>query len=129
MIIGIDFGRHRVGIATSAGEFALPAQVLSVSGLSDALNQVSTLLNHYAAVEIVLGLPEGPLRASVERFGHALAQQTGLPVHLFDETLSSVEAQRKLLASQRKQTFRKQMHDAAAAAVILQSYLDAQQKH
>lgn len=129
MIIGIDFGRRSVGIATSTGEFALPERVLSVSGFSDALNQVSTLLNHYAAVEIVLGLPEGPLRAIVERFGHALGKQTGVPVHLFDETLSSVEAQRKLLASQRKQTFRKRMHDAAAAAVILQSYLDAQKKY
>lgn len=128
MIIGIDFGLRYVGIATSVGELAQPTEVLSVRDVNDTVNQASRLVVKHAAKLIVLGLPQGPLQERVEHFGHALAKQTGVPVHFFDETLSSIEAHKKLLASSKKKTFRKRMHDAAAAAVILQSYLDAQQK-
>jgi putative transcription antitermination factor YqgF len=86
--------------------------------------------DHDPVEAIVVGLPQRlgggdtHLTAAVRGFVRALATQTGLPVHVQDERLSSHEAEARLSERERDWRKRKAQLDAAAAAIILQDYLD-----
>jgi putative Holliday junction resolvase len=139
--VGIDFGLRRIGLAVSdaTGVLARPLQTLERGhGQSEAdavgavLRVVSDLIASGDAVEaIVLGLPRrldgtaNDQTALVERFASRLRAATALPVHLQDERLTSHEAESRLATRERDWRKRKARLDAAAAAIILQDYLDA----
>ena len=136
--MGLDVGERRIGIAVSdaTGTLARPLGVLRPSGLdADAVDVVMTEIARLAAEEdglgaIVVGLPrrlDGTathLTPRVEQFARLLAIETSLPVTLQDERLSSREAESRLALNDRNWRSRKARLDAAAAAVILQDYLD-----
>ena len=136
--MGLDVGERRIGIAVSdaTGTLARPLGVLRPSGLDvDAVDVVMTEIARLAAEEdglgaIVVGLPrrlDGTathLTPRVEQFARLLAIETSLPVTLQDERLSSREAESRLALNDRNWRSRKARLDAAAAAVILQDYLD-----
>ena len=136
--MGLDVGERRIGIAVSdaTGTLARPLGVLRPSGLdADAVDVVMTEIARLAAEEdglgaIVVGLPrrlDGTathLTPRVEQFARQLAIKTALPVTLQDERLSSREAESRLALNDRNWRSRKARLDAAAAAVILQDYLD-----
>ncbi len=124
-ILGIDFGVRRIGIARSEGVLAQPLLVLRVTGRAEALHKMTDLVMREQPERVILGFPEGPIRALVERVAGQLRTRTGVPVTLWDETLSSHMAQVALRATGKGKKARRLSHDAAAAAVILQSYLDA----
>jgi putative Holliday junction resolvase len=140
-VVGIDFGLRRIGLAVSdaTGVLARPLQTLERGqGQSDAdvvgavLRVVSDLVASGEAVDaIVLGLPRrldgtpNDQTAIVERFASRLRDATTLPVHLQDERLTSHEAESRLATRERDWRKRKARLDAAAAAIILQDYLDA----
>ncbi|MFA5250928.1 MAG: Holliday junction resolvase RuvX [Parachlamydiales bacterium] len=135
-ILALDFGLKRIGLAISDEnqKIALPIKTLEVSK-----NPVQTLLvlinflkekDYLPQLEtIVLGHPlllsgqKGQMAELVENFQKKLAQQLELPVVLWDERLSSAQAEKMLLKDySRKQ--RSQIVDPIAAAIILQNYLD-----
>jgi putative Holliday junction resolvase len=136
--VGLDVGERRIGIAVSdgTGTLARPLGVLRPSGLDvDAVDVVMTEITRLAAEEdglgaIVVGLPrrlDGTathLTPRVEQFARQLAIKTALPVTLQDERLSSREAESRLALNDKNWRSRKARLDAAAAAVILQDYLD-----
>jgi putative holliday junction resolvase len=136
--VGLDVGERRIGIAVSdaTGTLARPLGVLRPSGLDvDAVDVVTTEIARLAAEEdglgaIVVGLPrrlDGTathLTSRVEQFARQLAIKTALPVTLQDERLSSREAESRLALNDKNWRSRKARLDAAAAAVILQDYLD-----
>ena len=136
--MGLDVGERRIGIAVSdaTGTLARPLGVLRPSGLDvDAVDVVMTEIARLAAEEdglgaIVVGLPrrlDGTathLTPRVEHFARQLALKTALPVTLQDERLSSREAESRLALNDKNWRSRKARLDAAAAAVILQDYLD-----
>ena len=136
--MGLDVGERRIGIAVSdaTGTLARPLGVLRPSGLDvDAVDVVTTEIARLAAEEdglgaIVVGLPrrlDGTathLTPRVEQFARQLAIKTALPVTLQDERLSSREAESRLALNDKNWRSRKARLDAAAAAVILQDYLD-----
>ena len=136
--VGLDVGERRIGIAVSdaTGTLARPLGVLRPSGLDvDAVDVVMTEIARLAAEEdglgaIVVGLPrrlDGTathLTPRVEQFARQLAIKTALPVTLQDERLSSREAESRLALNDKNWRSRKARLDAAAAAVILQDYLD-----
>jgi putative holliday junction resolvase len=136
--VGLDVGERRIGIAVSdgTGTLARPLGVLRPSGLDvDAVDVVMTEIARLAAEEdgvgaIVVGLPrrlDGTathLTPRVEQFARQLATKTALPVTLQDERLSSREAESRLALNDKNWRSRKARLDAAAAAVILQDYLD-----
>jgi putative holliday junction resolvase len=140
-LLGLDFGLRRVGLAVSdaSGVLARPLQSLARRhGESDAatvgavLRVISDLTASGDAIDaIVVGLPrrlDGSATdqtAAVERFVSRLEAATTLPVHLQDERLTSHEAESRLAIRERDWRKRKERLDAAAAAVILQDYLDA----
>jgi len=136
--VGLDIGERRIGVAVSdaTGTLARPLGVLRPAGLDvDALDVVVQEIARLAGEEdgvgaIVIGLPRrldgtpSEMTPRVERFARALGTKTSLPVALQDERLSSREAESRLALRDKNWRSRKAKLDAAAAAIILQDYLD-----
>jgi len=137
-IVGLDIGERRIGVAVSdaTGTLARPLAVLRPAGLDmDALQLVANEIARLAAEEdgvgaIVVGLPRRldgtptEMTPRVEQFARSLREKTALPVTLQDERLSSREAESRLALTDKDWRSRKARLDAAAAAIILQDYLD-----
>ena len=132
-------GEKRIGVAVSdlTGTLARPVGVVQTSGLDrDAVDRASAEIARLAAEDdgvatIVVGLPRhldgraSDMTPRVEAFASRLGDRTALPVHLQDERLSSREAESLLAVREKDWRVRKKKLDAAAAAVILQDFLDA----
>jgi putative pre-16S rRNA nuclease len=133
-VLGIDPGERRIGIAISdpGGKIAVPVSVYQRNG-NAAVNELSALARREEAELIVVGLAisldghRGPQAERAERFGLALERTSGIPVVFWDERFSTYEAGRLLIEAGTSRRHRKHNIDAAAAAVILQDYLDSQQ--
>jgi len=136
-LLGIDVGDKRVGLAISdvSQTLARPLVTLTVSGFDAAVAQVADEATRLAREDdgleaLVVGRPtslDGTPTAetsTVDRFVAALRQRTALAVHVQDERLSSREAESRLAITERDWRERKKKLDAAAAAIILQDYLD-----
>jgi putative Holliday junction resolvase len=143
-ILGIDLGRRRIGFAISdpSQTLARPLSTLTrADGESDraTLDRVLAEISRLAAEDdgvhgIVVGVPArldgGPTdeSARVAAFIDALSARTPIPVTGQDERLSSREAESRLAVRERDWKKRKERLDAAAAAVILQDYLDGRKR-
>jgi putative Holliday junction resolvase len=136
-VLGIDVGERRVGLAISdaSGTLARPLATVDVSGPDDAVNRMAVTINRLASEDdglaaIVVGMPlrlDGSANESTRRaaaFVEALRRRTSIPVATEDERLTSREAESRLAAGERDWRRRKNKLDAAAAAIILQDYLD-----
>jgi putative Holliday junction resolvase len=136
-VLGIDVGARRVGLAISDATqtLARPLTTLSVNGRDDAVARVLIEIERLGAEEdglgaIVVGLPAkldgspSEQTSHVAAFVNALAARTSLPIMRIDERLTSREAESRLARHERDWRRRKARLDAAAAAVILQDYLD-----
>ena len=136
-VLGIDVGARRVGLAISdvTRTLARPLMTLTVNGRNDAVARVVIEIERLAAEEdglaaIVVGLPaklDGSPNEQTSRvaaFVEALTARTRLPIVRMDERLTSREAEGRLSLRERDWRRRKTRLDAAAAAVILQDYLD-----
>ena len=130
MIVAIDLGARRIGIAVSdSGVLATPHSVLRNDG--DIVARIARLGQELDAETFVVGLPKRTHASAAEEkfrdFAEALRQKTCKPVVLWDESLSTVEAMERLRAGGRSRRDAQKDIDMHAAAVILQSYLDASQ--
>jgi putative holliday junction resolvase len=134
--LAIDLGARRVGLAISdpSGVLARPLEVIEAGGAAQ-LARVAETIRRFEAEEdgldlVVVGWPRrldgspNEQTAAVTAFVEALRAQIDQPVVLQDERLSSVEAESRLALRDRDWRSRKKKLDAAAAAVILQDYLD-----
>lgn len=117
-LLGIDYGLRRIGLAISEGTFAFPL------GRANDLPGVVRIAKAQGIDRIVIGQPS-PRNPKIKLFGDRLAELTGLPVEYFDETFSTRLARQAMIASGASFKTRRQEIDQNAAAVILQSYLDA----
>jgi putative holliday junction resolvase len=134
-VVGFDVGRRRTGVAISdaSGTLARPLTVLrGPAPMDEAMALVERLAaDDDGLAAIVVGLPrrldgsENEQTPAARRFAAHLSARVGLPVVLQDERLTSVEAERRLALIERDWRRRKARLDAAAAAIILQDYLDA----
>ena len=136
-VLGVDFGAKRIGLALSdaTGMLASPWHTVEGGAPLAAADRVGRLSRDLAAEDdgleaIVVGLPrrldgsDNEQTPLVRTFAAELARVTSLPVILQDERLSSHEAESRLAMRERDWRKRKARLDAAAAAVILQDYLD-----
>ena len=132
--LGLDLGERRVGVAVcdSAGTVATPVETLVCTGDPDRdLRAIADQVHQWEAEIVVVGLPisldgsEGPAartaRAQIDRLKRLLE----VPVVSYDERLTTVIAERGLMEQQMKGQRRRGVVDRVAAAVILQSWLDA----
>src|SRR5262245_41998035 len=136
-VLGVDVGGRRVGLAISDATrtLARPLTTLTVSSAADAVDRVAATIASLAAEDdglsaVVVGMPvhldgsPSDASARVRAFIAALAARTVVPIATEDERLSSREAESRLAHRERDWRKRKAKLDAAAAAVILQDYLD-----
>ena len=137
-IVGLDVGARRIGVAISdaTGTLARPVGVLRPDGLeADAPRAAAAEIARLRAEEdgvsaLVVGLPcrldgsANDMTARVRAFAEELGRLTGLPVTFQDERLTSREAESRLALTIKDWRTRKIRLDAAAAAIILQDYLD-----
>lgn len=129
MVLGIDLGARRVGIAVSdSGIVATPHSVMRNEG--DIVAKIANLAGQLDAELLVVGIPRRTHATANDRkykdFADALRQKSCKQVVLYDESLSTVEASERLRASGRSRREAQKDIDMHAAAVILQSYLDDQ---
>jgi putative Holliday junction resolvase len=138
-LLGLDYGSRRIGVAASdpTGTLASPLTRLEVpadpagAGLAELVDRLAGLVQNEEAVGVVIGDPrhmsgeESLGSVVVRKLAAALAARIRLPVWLWDERLSSVAAAAALRAGAVGGRARRARVDAAAAAVILQSFLDA----
>ena len=121
--LGIDFGLKHVGLAVAEGPLAEPLGEKKYSQQEKLFNYLNSIIIKQQIDKIVIGLPEGKLAGAVKNFGKKLTELTGREVFFQDETLSTQEAKLKLIAAHAPQKKRRFDH-SAAAALILQDYLD-----
>ena len=130
-IICLDVGQKRIGVALSdpAGLIASPFGTITCVSESQDIDSVLRLAAENEAEEIVVGLPlslsghAGPQARQVARFTNSLSRRATVPVRSLDERYSTIQAEKLLRESGVKRT--RERVDAAAAAVVLQSYLDS----
>jgi len=132
-ILALDFGSNRIGLAVT-DELGLTAQglpTLERSNKRGDLDHLRWIIKHYDVGEIVMGLPlrlsgsTGAQSEKVEAFAADLRKRFKLPVHLFDERLTSVEANRVLRQSEMSIRRRAEVVDQLAAVLILQAFLES----
>lgn len=129
-VMGLDVGDKTVGVAISdeLGICASPRTVLPRDGREWAA--VARMAEEEAVGEIVVGMPvslsgeAGAQAEKVARFIRTLRAKVTAPVREWDERLSTVEAERVLLAADASRARRRQVIDKLAATLILQGYLD-----
>lgn len=130
-VLGIDFGARRIGVAVSEGAVALPVRTLERRGLAKDLEALASLARERQVECVVVGLPihmsgrRGPEAEAAERFAEQVGERLALPVHLVDERLTSVEAERALRDGGRRARDRRGMVDAVAATLILRTWLES----
>jgi putative Holliday junction resolvase len=135
-ILGIDYGRRRLGLAISdeGGILASPLSVYERRGEEEDLIFLSNLVLERRAGRIVLGLPlnmdgsSGEMADEVIAFAAALREESGLSVVTFDERLTSIEAERVLVQANLSRKRRKGLRDSLSAVLILQGYLESQRE-
>lgn len=133
--IGVDLGSKRVGVAVSAGTLATPYEVVARSGDRKRDHaRIAELVEEAGAELVVVGLPlsmDGTVGAAAQRAldeVEQLADQLDVPVETWDERLSTVTAERSLIEQNLRAPARRRVVDKVAAAVILQSWLDANEE-
>jgi putative holliday junction resolvase len=148
-ILGVDYGRSRVGLAIADAEarLAQPLGTLERINRNEDMRRLREMVREHGVKQIVVGLPlrldgsQSEMAEEATRFAERLRKQIGVPVEMVDERLTSWEAERLLEETQGRilhkqaggtgKKIRKDQGkitvDAMAAAVILKEYLDQQQ--
>jgi len=132
-ILGLDVGDRRVGVAVSdeLGLTAQPVFTLLRKNRRHDLGALARLVRKYACTRIVVGNPLymsgdiSPQALKAQALAQDLQQETGIPVTLWDERLSTTEAHRHLDAAGHQGGKRRDVIDQVAAVLILQSFLDS----
>ncbi len=131
-ILGLDIGERWIGIAISdpEGILASPLTVISRAGVKATIEAILGLIRQYEVGRIVAGLPYsmdgslGQQAQQVRDFLSRLSPHLDIPLETWDERLSTVAAERMMAEAGTRKGKKKKQVDAAAAALILQGYLD-----
>jgi putative Holliday junction resolvase len=132
-ILALDHGTVRVGVAVSdeLKMIAQPLEFIAAEPFEKFAARLAEILREKPAELIVVGMPRnmdgsfGPAAEKVRAFVAALREKTTVPIRTWDERLTSAQAHRALSQANVRQKDRKDKIDKMAAAILLQSYLDA----
>ena len=135
-IAALDLGRRRIGVAVTdaAGMAAHPLGVVERQSLKRDLEALSAMLRDRDVTTLVVGLPlnmdgsEGASARSARVLAEKIAKGLGLTVEMFDERLTSFEAEERLRGTSVRRRARKAAIDAVAAVVILEGWLEARSR-
>ncbi len=131
-MMGLDVGEKWIGVALSdpSGILASPLTRINRAGVEAPLEAIRRLVSEHDVKLVVAGLPysmDGCVGQQAERvrdFLQKLSESLEVPIETWDERLSTVAASRRMIEGGAKKGSRKERIDAAAAALILQAYLD-----
>jgi len=130
--LAVDWGKARLGLAVS-DDLGITAQGLSslprVSESAD-IDAIGTYVHDLGIEGVVVGLPKnmdgtlGPSADAAQSFAEALRVRLHIPVHLWDERLTSLASERTLVGAGIRRRARRDVQDKVAAIMILQGFLD-----
>lgn len=132
-VLGLDPGDKRIGVAVTdpLGITAQGIDVVEVTSIESALDQIVSICRQYSVERIVVGNPVnmngtcGPASKQAKKLAVKLKHKTGLPVEMVDERLTSIAAERVLLSADVSRKKRRETKDKLAAVLILENYLSA----
>ena len=132
-ILSLDVGEKRIGMAVSdaLGLIAQQLETLTRSNETDDFIRIRDIVKDKEVSEIVVGFPlnmdgtEGPKAAEINKFIEGLKKECSVPMKIWDERLTTREANRILIEADVSRKKRKKLNDKLAAQLILQSYLDS----
>ena len=135
-VLAVDPGTRRVGLALSdpSGTIATPLPAEPAEPEASLPERLAAIAKEREAERIVVGLPRqldgtrGPAAAAAERLASRLRKESGLPVDMEDERLTTASAERSLIEAGVRRERRKRVVDSVAAAILLQTYLDRKQR-
>ena len=130
-ILAIDYGDAHTGAAVSdlTGLLAGYTEVIHTRKEAEVLRRLGELIREYGVEELVLGYPKnmdgtlGPRAEKAEALARSLEESFSLPVHLWDERRTTIDAHNILFSAGKNGKKRKKTVDAVAAALILEGYL------
>ena len=132
-ILALDHGTKRIGVAISdeMKMIATPLDFIPAEPFANFLTRLNGLIREKEVELMVVGMPRnmdgsyGPAALKVQEFIATLKDATGIPIKPWDERLTSAQANRFLIQANVRRDQRKEKVDKTAAAILLQSYLDA----
>jgi len=133
-IIGLDLGEKRIGVAAADDRTQIAVPLTALAAGHDPIAAMTRLLEEQGADEAVIGLPlsmsgaVGPQAQRSIRMVEELGKRLAIPIHTWDERLTTVQASRSQLSRQRgglRSENEKGRRDAIAAAIMLQAFLDS----
>jgi putative Holliday junction resolvase len=132
-VLGLDIGTRRIGVAMSdgLGLTAQPLETVAVAADGGHIRRIADLCEAHGVSTLVAGIPyefsgrEGLMARKVRRILAEISSATGHPIHEVDERLTSRQAERTLVEADVRRHKRREIIDQLAAALILQSWLDA----
>jgi putative Holliday junction resolvase len=127
-ILGVDYGRKRIGLAWSDGPLASPLEVLEVKDMDQAMGEMALVMRDKEIDLVVIGVSEREMAKESEGFGKRIKDELNVPVKYQDETLTTQDANKLAIEAGIGQGKRKRLGDAYAATLILQAYLDSQKE-
>jgi putative holliday junction resolvase len=128
-VLGIDYGRVRVGLALSDEEGILASPLPALARSHRDVDDIARLAREREVGCIVVGLPllmngtNGTMAEEARAFAARIEDRTHLPVDLLDERWTSSEAERAMLEGNLSRERRKELRDGLSAVLILQAYL------
>src|SRR5947207_10847008 len=132
-ILALDHGTKRIGVALSdeLKMIASPLEFIPADPFVDVLARLKELIREKEVELILIGMPRnmdgsyGPAALKVQDFAAALKNAITIPIKMWDERLTSAQANRFLIEGNVRREKRKERVDKTAAAILLQSYLDS----
>jgi putative Holliday junction resolvase len=137
-IVGIDFGEKRIGVAAADDRLRIAIPVSTVDAAGDPVAAIIRIAAEERADELVIGLPlslsgaEGPQAQVIRDAVAAVESKLTIPIHLQDERLTTRQASQSMPQKKKGVSRAKAgapTRDAAAAAILLQAYLDGQKPY
>jgi len=123
-ILGIDYGRRKIGLAIADGPLAEPLKILRYNDIKILSEELEKIINKEKIEKVVVGISEGQMADETKKFISVISHKLSVQIETFDETLTTHEAQELSIKANIKRKRRKELEDAYAACVMLQSYLE-----
>ena len=123
-ILGIDYGRRKIGLAIADGPLAEPLKILRYNDIKILSEELEKIINKEKIEKVVVGISEGQMADETKKFISVISHKLSVQIETFDETLTTHEAQELSIKANIKRKRRKELEDAYAACVMLQLYLE-----
>lgn len=124
-ILGIDYGKSKVGLAVSEGFLAEPFKVIRYKDDQVLYDEIKQIIKKEEIGKVLVGVSEGKMAKESKKFALDISLLSDVMVETYDETLTTHDAQKLSMEAGISRKRRREMEDAYAAAIMLQNYLDS----